>query len=422
VKAFTERNPKILGLIGVSIMVAGVLAILLLNRSVFSSGYTIDAQFPNAAGIANGTVVMVAGVNVGSVTSVKVHGDAVDAALSVNQGVQLPHVTTAAVEVETLLGVVDVTLKPVSGWNQLLKPGAMITDTSVPTEFYQLQNTAHSLLSKTNAQALNSLVTSLASITQDKQQQVAQIISGLGALTTTVDQRSGQVSQLIDSANTLSSTLTSRDQQLLSVVNNLNTVSTGLAANDQDLSNLISNVDAMATQTNSLVSQDSPALNSLLGSLHTDLNVVGQHQEDLAEGVSYLGSALKGFQSIAYSGSSPVPWANIFVNPASLTQAFGIIGPCGTLDQVLNQVLGPDPASCDNQTGPLPGEGSTAAPGGGPSTPSNSSSSSTTSTSTGAAKSTKPSTGSGSGGATGPNTGLGGLSQLLSPLLSGGKK
>ena len=45
----------------------------------------------------------------------------------------------------------------------------MITDTSVPTEFYQLQNTAHSLLSKTNAQALNNLVTSLANITQDKQ-------------------------------------------------------------------------------------------------------------------------------------------------------------------------------------------------------------------------------------------------------------
>ena len=149
--------------------------------------------------------------------------------------VQLPHVTTAAIEVETLLGVVDVTLTPVSGWDHPLKPGALITNTSVPTEFYQLQNTAHTLLSKTNAQALNSLVTSLATITKDKQNQVAQIISGLGALTTTVDQRSGQVSQLIDSANTLSTTLASRDQQLLSVINNLNTVSTGLAANDQDL-------------------------------------------------------------------------------------------------------------------------------------------------------------------------------------------
>jgi phospholipid/cholesterol/gamma-HCH transport system substrate-binding protein len=416
VKAVTERNPKVVGIVATLVMAAAILAILLLNRSLFSSGYTVDAQFTNAAGIAHGTSVMVAGVNVGSVTSVKVNGNEVDAQLSVNNGVQLPHITRAAVEVETLLGVVDVTLEPVSGWNDPLKSGAVITDTSVPTEFYQLQNTAHSLLSKTNAQALNNLVTSLATITQDKQKQVAQIISGLGALTSTVDQRSGQVSQLIDSANSLSSTLAGRDQQLLSIVNNLDTVSTGLANNDQALSNLITNVDSMASQTNSLVSQDSPALNSLLSSLHSDLGVVSQHQDDLAEGVSYLGSALKGFSSIAYSGSTPVSWGNIFVNPASLTNTFGIIGPCGTLDQVLNQVLGPDPAACDQQTGPLPGTGSNPEPGGGPNVPSGSSTTTPT-TGAGSSKSTAPSSTSGGG----PNSGLGGLSQLLSPLLGGGK-
>ena len=416
-KAVTERNPKVVGIVAVLVMTACVLAILLLNRSFFSSGYTIEARFANAAGIAKGTEVMEAGVNVGTVSSVQVHGNAVDAQLSVNRSVVLPHTTTAAVEVETLLGVVDVTLKPVSGWDDPLKPQALITDTSVPTEFYELQNTAHSLLSKTNAKALNNFVTSLAAITKDKQTQVAQIISGLGALTSTVDQRSGQVSQLIDSANTLSSTLAGRDQQLLSIVNNLDTVSTGLAANNQDLSNLITNVDAMAGQTNSLVSQDSPALNSLLKSLHSDLTVVGQHQEDLAEGVSYLGGALKGFQSIAYSGSSPVPWGNIFVNPASLTNSFGVIGPCGAFDEVLDQVLGPDPASCDDQTGPLPGEGSNASSG----SSSSPASSSTATTATPSTSSTGSSTSSPSGGSslTGPNSGLGGLSQLISPLLQG---
>ncbi|HSZ36098.1 MAG TPA: MCE family protein [Acidimicrobiales bacterium] len=417
-KAVTERNPKLVGIVAVIIMGAAILAILLLNRSFFSSGYTIDAQFTNAAGISNGTSVMVAGVNVGSVSSVKVNGNAVDAQLSVNNGVELPHITRAAVEVETLLGVVDVTLEPVSGWNDPLKSGATITDTSVPTEFYQLQNTTHALLSKTNAEALNNLVTSLANITQDKQTQVAQIISGLGALTTTVDQRSGQVSQLIDSANSLSSTLASRDQQLLSVVNNLDTVSTGLASNDQALSNLITNVDSMASQSNSLVSQDSPALNSLLSSLHTDLTVVSQHQDDLAEGVSYLGGALKGFSSIAYSGSTPVSWGNIFLNPASLTNTFGIIGPCGTLDQVLNQVLGPDPLACDQQTGPLPGTGSNPEPGGGPSLPNGSST--TPTTGAGSSTSTKASSPSGAAGG-GPNSGLGGLSQLIRPLLQGAK-
>jgi hypothetical protein len=202
---------------------------------------------------------------------------------------------------------------------------------------------------------------------------------------------------------------------LLSIVNNLDTVSTGLAANNQDLGNLITNVDSMASQTNSLVSQDSPALNSLLQSLHADLTVVGQHQEDLAEGVSYLGGALKGFQSIAYSGSTPVPWGNIFVNPTSLTSTFGVIGPCGVLDQVLNQALGPDPTPCAEQTGPLPGEGS----GAGSGDTSAPSSGSTTTTSPPSSTGSSAGSQSGADDPTGPNSGLGGLSQLISPLLQG---
>ena len=93
---------------------------------------------------------------------------------------------------------------------------------------------------------------------------MAQIISGLGALTTTVDQRSGQVSQLIDSANTLSSTLAAGTSSCSPSSTTSTRSPPGWPVTHQDLSNLITNVDAMASQTNSLVSQDSPALNSLL--------------------------------------------------------------------------------------------------------------------------------------------------------------
>ena len=134
--------------------------------------------------------------------------------------------------------------------------------------------------------------------------------------------------------------------------------------------------------------------------------------------MSYLGGALKGFQSIAYSGSTPVPWGNIFVNPASLSNTFGVIGPCGAFDEVLNQVLGPDPTSCNDQTGPLPGEGSNTGFGvrilvigqprrrGGSVVDAHHVGLSGTSQ-------------SGGSDLTGPNSGLGGLSQLISPLLQG---
>jgi ABC-type transporter Mla subunit MlaD len=298
-------------------------------------------------------------------------------------------------------------LQPVSGWQHPLENNALITQTTVPTELYQLQKSGENLLSKSNAKALNVLVESLATITKGKQTQVAQIIKGLGALTTTVNQRSGQVSQLIDSANTLSSTLTAKDQALVSIVNNLDTVATGLAGHSTDLSNLITNVDQMAAQTNSLVRGDSPQLNALLASLHSDLTVVGQHQEDLAEGVSYLGGALKGFSSIAYAGDQGVSWGNVFVNPAGLTGTYGVIGPCGALDEALTGALGPDPRPCADQTGTTPGEGTSStpsAPAGG---------------TTGSSTSTTGANGTSGGLPVGPNSGVGGLSQLLSPLLGG---
>jgi phospholipid/cholesterol/gamma-HCH transport system substrate-binding protein len=418
VKAFTERDPKVVGLIALAILTVLVLAVVFFNRGFFRSGYEISARFPGAAGIDKGTQVLLAGVAVGTVDSVEIDGNAVDATMTINHGVVLPRHTAAAIEVETLLGVVDVSLQPVSGWDHPLRPGALLTDTSMPTEFYQLSNTAGHLLQHTDATALNSMIESLAAITKGKEQQVAEIVKGLGALTTTVNQRSSQVSQLVDSANTLSSTLAGRDQQLTTVIDSLNTVAAGLADHSSDLANLIDEVDAMATQTNGLVGDNQGQLNSLINNLNTVLGVVGHHQDDLAEAVSYLGSALKGFASVGYSGPSDTPnsWANIYANTLGITGTYGALGPCGALDQALDRVLGPTPLACDEQTGPLPGttpsndspgpatdggQGSAAATG------ASSSGSGTTSGSTAAASS-------------GPDSGIGGLAQLLGPLAGGG--
>ena len=89
---------------------------------------------------------------------------------------------------QTLLGLEDVALEPLGGWSDPLRPGALINNTQVPVQIYQLQNAAGHLLSKTDAPALNRLVEELASVTKGKQIQVQEIIDGLGALTTTVNQ------------------------------------------------------------------------------------------------------------------------------------------------------------------------------------------------------------------------------------------
>jgi len=74
--------------------------------------------------------------------------------------------------------------------------------------------------------------------------------------------------------------------------------------------------------------------------------------------------------------------------------------------------------SCSAQTGPLPGEGSNPEPAASLSSASAAHAPSQPSSSSGATTTTTPSSAA-AGGLTGPNSGLGGLSQLIGPLLQG---
>jgi hypothetical protein len=127
--------------------------------------------------------------------------------------------------------------------------------------------------------------------------------------------------------------------------------------------------------------------------------VVSEHQLDLAEGISYLASGLKGFASVGYSGPNDYPntWANIYTNPVTLANAYGVLGPCGALDLALDAILGPDPLPCADQTGPLPGSSSTS----------------------GSSAGSSGSSAGSSGSLASPSSGIGGLSQLLDPLTGG---
>ena len=401
-KSFTERSPRRIGLAVVALTLAAVLAVLFLNKGIFSSTYTVDARFPDTAGVQPGTDVLVAGVKVGSVTAVKLEGDRVELQLAVDHGVQLPHDTEAAISVQTLLGQLDVQLKPITGWDHPLSNGAVLTSTSTPVELYDIQNEAGGLLSHTDADAINQLIQSLSTITRGKQTQVKQIVDGLNGFTGVIDQRSGQVSQLIDAANTLSSTVDSRDAQLTSAIDSLSTVVTGLAQHGSDLGNLIDNTQQAAAQIQQLVGTNSPQLTQLLAHLESVLGVLSNHQLDLSQGVSALASAVTGFSSVGYSGPQDTPnsWANIYVNLLGASGAYGVLGACGALDDVLNQTLGPDPLPCDQQSGPLAsGAGATSLPGAAPSTkgaPASGTSPTTTTPTTAASGPSAPGSGLGS--------------------------
>jgi phospholipid/cholesterol/gamma-HCH transport system substrate-binding protein len=358
VKAFTERNPVVIGVAVVAFIAVATGSALALDAGLFASRYTVLARFEDTAGLQPGDKVRVAGVPSGEVGSIGQQDGMVEVALKIDDGIELSRDTRAAVVVETLLGQKYVRLTTGDDWSGLLEDGDVITDTRTPTEVLDLQNVGTPLLEESDGQALNDLMESLSEVTEGKREQVRQIIDGLERLTTAVNDRKAEASSLIDSASVLSDTLAERDADLLNAIDNLNVVVGSLAERRAELVRLLEATASAAGATADLVGENRERLDSILDELHADLQIVGRHQVDLAESIAYLGVAVEGFSSIGYSGPEEFPneWANIFTQLLGPTGPDALFGSCGLVDDALDIALGPDPLPCSERTGPLPGE------------------------------------------------------------------
>lgn len=362
-KSFTERNPTIIGIIVVALILSGTGAALLLNGGFFKDRYTVHAIFTDTAGLRKGDKIRVAGVTSGQVGGLSQKGGKVEVTLKVDHGIDLPRDTRAEIVVETLLGNKYVRLVAGHDWAHPLHGGSTIRDTTTPTEVLDLQNVGTPLLEDLDGKTLNDLLGKIDAISSGQRGNVADIITGLNRLTTAINDRQQQARHLIDSTKTVTGTLSNRDQDLLASLDDVNVVLDGLAKRRVQLATLLDQTSQTARKTADLVAQNRPALDAILDELHADLQIVGQHQQDLAASLSGLTNAIDGFASVGYSGPDDFPnrWANMY------TQLIGPLGPdalfgsCGLLDDAFDVMLGPDPVKrCADRTGPLP---STAAAG-----------------------------------------------------------
>lgn len=104
-RPFSERNPLVIGAIGVGIIL--VLMLVSVNYDklpFFSNGKTYSAYFAEAGGLMSGNVVQVSGFRVGQVSSVELDGPRVLVKFDVADNIRLGDRTEAAIKLKTLLG------------------------------------------------------------------------------------------------------------------------------------------------------------------------------------------------------------------------------------------------------------------------------------------------------------------------------
>ncbi|HWH31222.1 MAG TPA: MCE family protein [Egibacteraceae bacterium] len=352
---FLERNQVVIGAVAAAAILAAVIGGLVVQGGIFQGGYTLQAQFANAAGLSAGDHVFVAGVRAGTVDGLELAGDHV--LVTFNVDTELPDQTRAKIILRTLVGARAMELVPSGDWERPLGDGDVIPldRTDVPVDIPEFGEVAEDLLSQTDTAALDEFLKAVTEITRGQRVQVGALIEGGRRLATVVSDQEQQVRRLIRGLRSLGETLQARDAELAVIVDDFGDVVAELAARREELRRFLRATNSASAAAADLVRDERDELDRILSNVHIASDIVARHQLDLAEALAYSGDAITGFASISYSGAQKVPWGYVFTTSLGTVGVDTITGCGGLFDQYLDELLGPDPRSCaeqDNSTFP----------------------------------------------------------------------
>jgi phospholipid/cholesterol/gamma-HCH transport system substrate-binding protein len=287
----------------VCIVLLVVLAIHVGNISLFTSRRTVFAQLAQVTGLATGTAVDLAGVQVGQVSSIAVqHGHAL-VGLSVNTTVPLRAGTDVGLRWKNVIGQKDVYLYP-TDHGRLLRSGATIplthdvTDASVNA----FLNTLGPLLQAINPAEANAFVENVSGAINGDTAEIDQLIDSSATISNTVGSLDTQVGNVIGSLDQVLTAIAQRSGDVGSLVANLQTVASALASRNTLLDAVVGNLSTVAGDLANLVGQNRSTIDGAISNLNTATATIVSHQNELAQSLATLGSGLAPYVEISSYG------------------------------------------------------------------------------------------------------------------------
>ncbi|MDV6014319.1 MCE family protein [Haloechinothrix sp. LS1_15] len=287
---FRQRNPIVVGIVSAVIMGALVLGVLNWDRlPVVGAGQTYTAEFSEAAGLAPGDEVRVAGVDVGEVTDVELATDRVMVTFRV-QDTWLGQETAAAITIKTVLGQKNLSLDPLG--EQELAEGETIplertiTPLDVTDAFDQLGEVLGTVDSEQLAEAFTTLGETFSASTPED---VRTAFTGLAALSETIAERDEELARLLENTDQLSNTLAGHNDQFEALINDGAVLLRELDNRREAISALLSGTRAMSEQLSGLVADNEAEIGPMLERLERVTEVLRRNQANLDESLRLAG-------------------------------------------------------------------------------------------------------------------------------------
>jgi phospholipid/cholesterol/gamma-HCH transport system substrate-binding protein len=271
--------------------------------------YQVRAVFPDAAGLKSGSLVRLAGVDVGEVTGLEADrrlGQVV-VTFEVDDDVDLGPDTTARVALSTLLGGQYIRLEEVAGAPSMADQPAErrripLERTSVPFSVNEAFNASTDLVDAIDTEAVNDMISDFADIATDSGPRVERVLRALTDVSRAFNQRQAVIRDLLDQSESLTATLAEKDEAIAQLIDSSNVVLDQIARRRAELATILGDGSDAVRRLAEIVTSRRAQLEAILDDLDIATDAVAAHQDDVDTILAWSGPTYQQVSAIASHG------------------------------------------------------------------------------------------------------------------------
>lgn len=306
-KPFRERNPFLIGVVGLAVLAGTVLGAFRLDDVAALTGRSYQAAFRDASGLTAGNEVRVAGVRVGKVTEVDLartgSGPYVRVRFRLDDGdVRLGQDTGATIRIKTVLGQKYLALEP-AGAGRLREGTEIPLDrTASPFDVMQAVTGLAGTLDQIDAKQLATAFTTLAQTFADTPASVQSSLGGLSRLSQTIASRDAELRELLARARTVTGVLAARDEEFRKLVADGDALLAEVSRRRDAIHDLLVGTSELATQLSGLIADNRAKLEPALQQLRGVVAILQRNRDNLEQTIEKMGPFVDAFANVLGNG------------------------------------------------------------------------------------------------------------------------
>lgn len=270
-------NTTWLGFIAAAVVAVVIGAMLLVHALGF--GYRhYTAEFLQAASLRTGNPIVVAGIPVGDVTSMKLVGDHVQAGLKIRDNIVLGKDSKASIKVTTILGSRYLALEP-NGPASLPNNTFDLSHTEVPYDLQAALRDATTTFEQVDSDRFAQSLAVLGKQLQGLPSVVPQAINNIDTLSSIIAVRRDQLGTLLKSTEQVTNTLRRQQAGIGNLINQGQDLLGQFVARRAVFHAMMQSLTTLVDTMSQIVVNDRSGLDSLINDMRDFTGLVAQHDD-----------------------------------------------------------------------------------------------------------------------------------------------